>query len=197
MADVSFRFDDEKAKAAIAYLASRSLPELSKGKICKLIFLADKHHLVRFGRPVTGDRICAMKDGPVPSNILNILNLFLTDQNDPSLVMLNEAVQIDRSYRNPHFHAVKFNLADYLSESDIESLDAIVKRFGDWSFSRLRAITHEMTAYKNAWEDEARGVNNPTMSFEDMFEDDDEALVGAYEEMVENDALRHAFGPAF
>jgi uncharacterized phage-associated protein len=197
VANVSFRFDDEKGKAAVAYFAWHNLPELSKGKICKLIFLADKHHLVRFGRPVTGDRICAMKDGPVPSNVLNILNLFLADPNDPSLALWNDAIRVDRTYRNPHFHATKFTLGDFLSESDIESLNEIVKRYGDWSFSRLRAITHEMTAYKNAREDRERVAENPTMSFEDMFEDDDEALVGAYEEMLENNALRHVFGSAF
>jgi uncharacterized phage-associated protein len=197
VANVGFRFDEEKGKAAIVYLASRNLPELSKGKICKLIFLADKHHLVRFGRPVTGDRICAMPDGPVPSNILNILNAFLNDPSDPSLAPLNDAVSVNRIYRHPHFHATNFTLGEFLSESDLESLDAIVKAFGDWSFSRLRAITHEMTAYKNAREAENRIVNNPTMSFEDMFEDDDEALTGAFEEMIENNALREAFGPAF
>ncbi len=197
MANVRFRFDEEKGKAAIAYLAWHNLPELSKGKICKLIFLADKHHLVRFGRPVTGDRICAMKDGPVPSNILNILNAFLNDPNDPALAPLGETVWVDKVYLHPHFHAAEFTLGEYLSESDLESLNAIMKSFGDWSFSRLRAITHEMTAYKNAWEDEHRVANNPTMSFEEMFDDDDEALAGAYEEMVENNALRQAFGPIF
>lgn len=197
MANVSFRFDEEKGKAVIAYLAWRQLPELSKGKICKLIFLADKYHLVRFGRPVTGDRICAMKDGPVPSNVLNILNLFLSDPSDPSLSVWGDTMWVDKNYRNPHFHAKKFTLGDYLSESDVESLNEIVKRYGDWSFSRLRAITHEMTAYKNAWESQTRIVDNPVMSFEDMFDDDDEALSGAFEEMVENNTLRAAFGVAF
>ena len=31
------------------------------------MFLAEKYHLVRYGRPITGDRYDAMKDGPVPS----------------------------------------------------------------------------------------------------------------------------------
>ena len=183
--------------AAIAYLAWRNLPELSKGKICKLIFLADSITSVRFGRPVTGDRICAMQDGPVPSNILNILNEFLSDPNDPALSLLSDAVWVDRVYLHPHFHANKFTLGEYLSESDVEALDATVKAFGDWSFSRLRAITHEMTAYKNAWECENRAGNNPVMSFADMFDDDDEALAGAFEEMIENSGLREAFGPVF
>ena len=49
---VEFNIDFDKVIAATTYIASQSpkLPELTMGKMCKLIFLADKHHLVRYGR---------------------------------------------------------------------------------------------------------------------------------------------------
>ena len=192
---VKFTFDSEKAEAAIVYLAAQRIPGLSKGKICKLIFLADKHHLVRFGRPVTGDRICAMKDGPVPSNILNMLNRFSENPNDPSIGVLSRHVSIDRKYVHPHFRAEQFSLGEFLSESDIESLQATIDRFGGKTFSELRSMTHDMTAYKNAWDQ--RSNNAPDMAFEDFFEDDDDAIEGARKEMIETDALRKVFGAAF
>jgi uncharacterized phage-associated protein len=190
---VGFMFDNEKASAAIAYLAAQRIADLSKGKICKLIFLADKHHLVRFGRPVTGDRICAMKDGPVPSNILNMLNRLLENPDDPdqSVEMLSRHVSIDQRYVHPHFRAEEFNLGEFLSESDIDSLQSTVLKFGGKTFSELRAMTHDMTAYKNAWD--ARSNNAPDMAFEDFFEEDDDALNGAREEMIETDKMRKAF----
>ena len=195
MANVQFTFDRKKALATIAYLGTKRIDDLSKGKICKLIFLADKHHLVRHGRPITGDRICAMKDGPVPSHILDILNSFL---NDPGTAEeLSQALSVDTSYTNPRFKTRVFNLGEYLSESDIESIDAVVHKYGRRTFSELRAITHELTAYKNAWEDENRVTNNPDMSFEELFEDDDDAKMGAYEEMIETAAMRQAFGEVF
>jgi uncharacterized phage-associated protein len=194
---VGFTFDREKAAAAIVYLASQHIPDLSKGKICKLIFLADKHHLVRFGRPVTGDRICAMKDGPVPSNILNMLNQVLENPGDASVGMLSRNVSIDRKYVHPHFQAEDFGLGEFLSESDIESLRSTVERFGTKTFSELRSMTHDMTAYKNAWDDENRVNNAPEMAFEDLFEDDDDAIEGAKEEMIETYEMRNAFGVAF
>lgn len=188
---VRFTFDREKALAAIVYLSSQGITDLSKGKLCKLIFLADKHHLVRFGRPVTGDRICALKDGPVPSNILNMLNELLQNPGDPTLSVLSEAITIDRMYFNPHFRAKQqFSLGDFLSASDIGALDAVVKEFGGKTFSELRSLTHGMTAYKNAWDD--RTNKAPDMKFEDLFEDDDDAIEGAREEMIENFLLERA-----
>ena len=42
-----------------------------------------------------------------------------------------------------------------------------------------------MVAYKNAWDDDNRANNAPDMAFEDLFEDDDDAIEGAREEMIE------------
>lgn len=188
---VSFIFDEEKAAAAIAYLASRNIPDLSKGKLCKLLFLADKHHLVRFGRPITGDRICAMKDGPVPSATLNMLNQILASPESAN-PLLADAVSVNRTFSNPHFEAREFNLGEYLSESDLEALNAIAQTYGGKTFSELRRITHDMPAYNKAWNDD-RPHDSPRMAFEDFFEEDDEAIQGALEEMTENASLRKAF----
>jgi uncharacterized phage-associated protein len=188
---VSFTFDPEKAAAAIAWLASRNLPDLSKGKICKLLFLADKHHLVRFGRPITGDRICAMKDGPVPSHTLNMLNQALAGA-EPADSLLSGAVTINRTFANPHFEAKDFRLGDFLSESDLEALNSIAQTYGGKTFSELRRITHDMPAYNKAWHED-RPHDSPRMAFEDFFEEDDEAIQGALEEMTENAGLRKAF----
>jgi hypothetical protein len=35
------------------------------------------------------------------------------------------------------------------------------------------------------------------MAFEDLFEDDDDALEGAREQMIETDSMRKVFGAAF
>ena len=186
-----FQFDEEKSAAAISYLASKRIQGLSKGKICKLIFLADKCHLVRYGRPITGDKICAMKDGPVPSGILNMLNRFLADPADPAVAILSKSVSVDRAYIHPHFQSDDFRLRDFLSDTDVEALDATIARFGDKTFSELRAITHEMPAYYKAWNDN-RPHDSPAMDFEDFFEEDDDAIEAARQEMLDNLNIRKA-----
>ena len=189
---VSFTFDQDKAIAAVVFLASKGIPDLTKGKICKLIFLADKHHLVRFGRPITSDRICAMKDGPVPSSILNMLNEVLASPGESSYPLLEQSISVNRTFTNPHFEAPSFALEEFLSGSDLEALVAVVQAFGDRTFGELRRMTHDMPAYKKAWVDE-RPHNSPVMAFEDFFEEDDEAIQGALEEMIDDYKLRQAF----
>lgn len=192
---VTFQFEPEKAVAAIVYLASRHLPHLTKAKICKLIFLADKNHLVRYARPVTGDRMCAMDHGPVPSEILDMLNSVIEEGANSPQRMLFENVVIDHKFEQPQFSARDFRLGDFLSDSDIEALDAVIEAHGRKAFSELRAMTHELPAYKTAWDHRTNG--SPRMEFEDFFEEDDDAIQGAYEAMIEDFRLREAVaGPA-
>ena len=55
MTDVRFEFDFEKALAALVYLAKRRKGGLDIYSVCKLLFLADKYHLVKYSRPITGN----------------------------------------------------------------------------------------------------------------------------------------------
>ncbi len=45
----------------------------SQYDIVKSVFLADRRHLNEYGRPITFDHYVAMKNGPVPSSVYDIL----------------------------------------------------------------------------------------------------------------------------
>ena len=55
MAEIKYRFLPEKFIQELAYLAQADLPDLSKLKVAKLLYFCDKYHLLKYGRPVTGD----------------------------------------------------------------------------------------------------------------------------------------------
>ncbi len=46
---------------------------MSYMKLIKLLYLADREALARWGRPITTDTYVAMKHGPVLSYILNLI----------------------------------------------------------------------------------------------------------------------------
>ena len=69
----TFDFRPEKFASAVAYLVQLK-PGLTKKQLCKLLFLADKQHLLRYGRTITGDRYFALEQGPIPTEGLNALN---------------------------------------------------------------------------------------------------------------------------
>jgi uncharacterized phage-associated protein len=189
---VQFDFDYEKTVAASLYIVSKGLPELTMAKLFKLLYFSDKDHLVRYGRTITGDRYVAMKDGPVPSNLYDLFKEMRGTPASKAALLLSKNIKADAStFAYPRLIATGTIDPMQLSVSDIASLDRILFEFGKFSFLRLRALTHETPAWENAWTE--RKTDSQPMKFEDFFEEDPNAIVGAKEEMIENFALKMAF----
>ena len=64
-------FNTEKSLQAVLYVANR-LKRRDFHKIFKVLYFADREHLAKYGRPITGDTYVAMEYGPVPSMIYDI-----------------------------------------------------------------------------------------------------------------------------
>lgn len=189
---VQFSFDFNKFLAALEFMASKSVPEFDKYKICKLLFLADRHHLLKYGRPIIGDRYCALPYGPIPSEALDLLNAFLkadTDSSDPRIQAMMASLELDRRFQNPRISTKVSPAFQSLSKSDMMALDDIVGVFGAKGFDELKSLTHTMYAYRVAWD---KRPNGP-MQYEDFFEEAPDAIQGAREEMIENAEIRIAF----
>ena len=190
---MQFTFDFEKAKEAIVYLASKMRSGMTKYTACKLLFLADKYHLVRYGRTITGDKYFALPYGPVPTKLLDLLSGVVAGaEADEQVAALSALLTIDHAFRDPRISAPRHLPQGHLSKSDIEALDEIIKRYGRKTFAELRALTHELAAYQNAWTGRGTSQSAP-MAFEDFFEEDPDALVGVLEEAIEDSRLRKAF----
>lgn len=199
---VRFEFDDAKAVALLTYLASKpeEVTAFDKFKAGKLIYLADKYHLVRYGRPILGGEYRALSYGPVPQDALDLLNAFLGEdwgrEGTPAVARLHEVLEIDRRSRYPRFTSHGATDLACLSRSEIVALDHIINEHGRKGFNELSALTHATAAYRNAWEAKPPGEKIAVMRYEDFFEEDSDALAGAFEEMIENDALRKSFPSA-
>jgi uncharacterized phage-associated protein len=190
---VEFQLDIDKVVATAIFIASRNIPELTVGKMLKMIFLSDKYHLVRYGRTITGDRYDAMHDGPVPSFAYDLFKQILRKPFTPQGKRLADALIIDTNYQLPRFSArIEFD-PEQLSKSDILALDETIQQFGDKSFEELSAITHTMAAYDKAWRSRGMFRKSARMKFEDFFDDDAGAIAGAREETIENDCLKKSF----
>jgi hypothetical protein len=149
---------------------------------------------VKYGRPITGDKYCALQYGPIPSATLNIIDGVIAGQLlDPYVASVAEAVELDRQFENPRFKAIAAYDASKLSQSDLMAIDHVIADFGRMGFAELKAITHAMIAYKRAWSEKPEGRNAADMDFEQFFEEDSDAVAGAREEMLEDDVLRKLF----
>ena len=57
-------FDERKAAEAAAFLLFMAGGKLPLIKLVKLLYLAERLSLQRYGEPLTGDRLVAMPNGP-------------------------------------------------------------------------------------------------------------------------------------
>lgn len=185
---LSFDFDFEVTKATLLYLASKELPEFDKYRAVKLVFLADREHLLRFGRTITGDAYSALPYGPTPDRTLCLLNglaMVALEGKDPISDEIAELAKVFSmaDLAHPTYHAKSHPDWDALSKSDLIVLDHVVDQHGRKSFNELMALTHGMRAYTLAWRNDVDRKKFP-MAFEDFFaeEPDKEEFLKEIEE---------------
>lgn len=70
---MNVRFDEAKATQAAAYFLGLRGGQMHYIKLIKLLYLADREALLRWGCPITTDRHVSMDNGPVTSRILNLI----------------------------------------------------------------------------------------------------------------------------
>jgi uncharacterized phage-associated protein len=70
---MALRFDEAKATQAAAFLLALRGGQMHYLKLIKLLYLADRAALTRWGIPITTDRYVSMNHGPVLSNVFNLI----------------------------------------------------------------------------------------------------------------------------
>jgi hypothetical protein len=152
-----------KALEVILWLASNSR-DLDVYHLVKACFFADKFHITKYGRPVTGDTYWAAQHGPLPEMIHGLLGgdmLYTMDavgNGGPLPFTIKEGYCVEAGR--------EANL-EKLSESDIEALRYGLGEVEGKSFSELRERTHADPAYWRA--------NFGVMDYRDFIPDDDAA----------------------
>jgi uncharacterized phage-associated protein len=151
MYNLTFEFSLQKLVHAIAYFSESGVPDLTKLKVAKLIYFADKQHLLEHGQPIIGDVYFCMDYGPVPSLSLNEMSLAITGpevqlaaNNDGNLFNSVLNVKGKTFYRKYAVFEAKQNAYDcrVFSESEIAALRYTANVYGQKSAGELVNITH-------------------------------------------------------
>ncbi len=124
------------------YYILKKIKKADKIKLVKLIYLADKYHLIRYGRTITNDDYYAMQHGPVGTTVKDVLSF---DSFSLSANGIKYASRLLDKIDDNNFTAklsarVSF---DMLSDTDKEALDFVVEEFGSMSSWKLRNYTHQ------------------------------------------------------
>jgi len=134
---IAFDFNESKAIETILYLANR-ISRSYKYNICKMLYLADKASLEKYGRFIFGESYSAMKEGATPSKSYDLLKEVAEECTDDLCVEGNAIV------------ALRDANLDYLSESDIECLDQTIAVY-DKNPQKMYDDAHD-DAWERAWE---------------------------------------------
>ena len=148
------------------YILNR-LGHIDIHKLFKIIYFADQNHLLRFGKPITGDWYVAMKDGPVPSNIYDFVKIIRGEASYLD-TELKTKFQIQRGFVIYPMEAADM---DVLTKVEIECLLNSIEENKDLPYKELVAKSHD-EAYEKA-------DRNNMIAFEDIAK-----AAGANEELI-------------
>ena len=141
------QFDKVKTLNALLFVANR-VRRKDFHKIFKIIYFADRQHLVDWGRPITGDTYIAMEAGPVPSRMYDMLKIVRGDSYMPDTEGLNRYFKVENwMYVNP------LQDADFvqLTPNEREILSEAILKYADLSYDELKEKSHDV-----AWRSTAR-----------------------------------------
>jgi len=164
MYNLTFEFNIEKLVQSIAYFSQSGIRDLTKLKIAKLLYFADKVHLLEHGKPILGDVYFCMDYGPVPSVSLNEMSaaesspeVSLGDATDACL--FSRILNVKKLfYKYPRFEARAnaYNPAVF-SQTELAALRYTVNMYGFKSAEELVGITHSEPTWTIANEGRPRG----------------------------------------
>ena len=145
-------YDQKKGLEVLLYVSQR-YPNLYRAM--KVLFYADKKHLTRYGRLISGDRYVAMPKGPVPSGAYDIVKMARGDSCSRPDDLVLSSLAVHGNYLKP----LREPDLDYLSLSERECLDEAIRDIKPLSSEQLIQMSHDEPAYKAA-------VRNGTMPLE-------------------------------
>jgi len=130
------KFNEKKTTQAASKFLLLARGQMNYMKLIKLLYLTDREALIRWSRPVTGDKYFSMKHGPVLSEVLDLLN--------EAPVPGNESFwpQHISAPSNYEVKLVQEAGRDELSEAEEELIDEIYQKFGRFEPFRLVDYLH-------------------------------------------------------
>lgn len=139
---------------SLIYFASQ-FPDntINAMKAYKLIWLADRLHLRKYGRTITGDTYFALPKGIVPTEAKHIIDGKLN--NNESLDINDYIKTLDKG----NYRAIKDFDAVYFSKTDLNTLKDVFDAFGNISPQKLSKLSHQYPE----WKEYEEKILNPEM----------------------------------
>jgi uncharacterized phage-associated protein len=155
-----FRFSTRKTIQAVAVLLRLARGPTGYLRLLKLLYIADREHLRTAHRPIVGTRTVAMKNGPLHSEVYNLVKGEHLDDPLWSDHIRKQGYQIE---------LVKDPGRSELSAAEVRTLTDTFDRYasmGEWD---LVEITHDFPEWLKNYPDESADTSC-IIPFDDLLE---------------------------
>ena len=153
---IRFAFDFRKAVQAAAVLAKREPCEMiSRMRLLKLLYIAEREALKEIGQPITGDSLAALENGPILSGFYDIIK----GEAERSIVF--EKYFTSAGYQ---LKLTKSPGVGALNRWEIRKLHAVSDRYRDVDDWALSEETHGFPE----WKKNNRGKSSGPIPVEDV-----------------------------
>ena len=133
--------DIAKASQMTAMFLLKAGGPISRIKIMKLLYLADRESLRRYGESITGDTVYSMPQGPVLTKTYDLMKGEKTADEWDRLIEETIPVRIKKG--------ISISSLDALSVADIEIIDDVWNEYGRMSENQLVELTHKLPEWSD------------------------------------------------
>lgn len=180
-------FDSKKLTELVLYILGKT-GGVDFYHAFKILYFAEMKHLAKWGSGIVPDEFCALKYGPVPTQLYNAVK----ELNHPRMILseeLSEVIQFaGEDAPNVLLPKREANLK-YLSKSEIEALEKSIEENESLTFGQLMRKSHD-----EAWEEANRRTNGTNVispvSMARVLNADDAMLEYIEEQMQIESALK-------
>ena len=132
-------YQSQKIKEVILYVLSKT-GSIGYFRLMKTLFCADRQNLLKWGDQITCLDYYARMHGPVPATVFdNIVSVYQGVKSDYSDIVSVKGNYVVRANRLPNM--------DYLSETDIDSIDKAIDELKGKNRDQIEQYLHE-SVYK-------------------------------------------------
>lgn len=180
-----FRFNPEKTIQSVGLLLELEGCPVSRMRLLKLLYIAERELLTESGRPLTGDVAIAMKYGPVLSQVYDLIKGVASDSESWRDHFENSGYRV-RLKKKPERSS--------LTKREIEKLIEVASRFSDMTDDELSELTHGFKEWSGNFQE---GTSTPIPWREILsYQGKDDLIAIIEQDEADRRELEAMFGPS-
>ena len=142
MVDTIKQYDDQRIKEVILYILSKT-GVVDYYHLMKILYLAERQHLAKWGEKITTDEYYALPHGPVPTCIYDSIKAV----KDGKGGFFTDILSVDGNTSN--VTPLRAPNMDYISRSEVEAMDNAIAKNIVKTFAELERMTHDEYYFSN------------------------------------------------